>query len=118
MRPCPCDYQEAYRLVLREPEFFSRIDGLFAQADIIAFGALAGLKELGLTVPGGIRIVGFDDSPLCQMPHPALSSIHQPREDLARAAAGRLKELLEGSERPPEKRLLAPRLEARGSSQP
>ena len=118
VRPCPCDYQEAYRLVLREPEFFSRIDGLFAQADIIAFGALAGLKELGLTVPGGIRIVGFDDSPLCQMPHPALSSIHQPREDLARAAAGRLKELLEGSERPPEKRLLAPRLEARGSSQP
>ena len=116
VRPCPSDYQEAYGLVLREPDFFRRIDGLFAQADIIAFGVLAGLKELGISAPGDVSIVGFDDSPLCMMPTPSLSSIHQPREELSRKAAARLKALLEGSDTPPENYLLPPHLVVRGSS--
>ena len=117
VRECPCSFPGAYRLVYREQELFRRGDGLFAQADILAFGALTALKELGVAVPDRMKIVGFDDSPLCLLPAPPLSTIHQPREELARRAVGRLKELLEGID--PEvkhRRRLSPSLVVRESS--
>ena len=114
---CPCDYQAAYRLVLREEKRFRRADGLFAQADILAFGAMTALKELGIAVPGRIRVVGFDDSPLALLPPGGLTTVHQPREELAAGAAARLKALLSGEPEEPRLNLLIPPvLTVRGSS--
>lgn len=116
-RSCPCDFQAAYRLVHREPELFRRADGLFAQADILAFGVLTALKEQGVTIPEAMKIVGFDDSPLCLLPEPQLSTVHQPRQGLSRQAARRLKALLDGEATDPKIRcLLSPTLVVRGSS--
>ena len=54
-----------------------QITGIFASADILAAGIMAGLREKGLHVPDDKSIVGFDDNYLCQITHPRLTTIHQ-----------------------------------------
>ncbi|MEV4110720.1 LacI family DNA-binding transcriptional regulator [Nonomuraea sp. NPDC049695] len=57
---------------------------VFAGNDLIAAGARAALRERGLSVPGDVSLVGFDDLP------PAddidLTTVHVPHEELGRTA--------------------------------
>lgn len=53
------------------------ITGVFASADILAAGIMAGLAERGVTVPGGMSVVGFDDNYLSRLTIPGLTTIHQ-----------------------------------------
>ncbi len=53
------------------------ITGIFATADILAAGIMAGLSERGLSIPRDKSIVGFDDHYLSQLTFPALTTIHQ-----------------------------------------
>lgn len=57
-----------------------RITGIFASADILAAGIMAGLREKGVYVPDDKSIVGFDDNYLCQLTYPSLTTIHQDAE--------------------------------------
>lgn len=69
-------------------------DGIFAASDAAATGVLAGLADLGVAVPGQVRVVGFDDSPLSWASSPRLSTIHQPIAELGERAGRRLLEVL------------------------
>jgi len=53
------------------------ISGIFASADILAAGIMAGLHESGVTVPQQKSIVGFDDLYLSQLTVPQLTTVHQ-----------------------------------------
>lgn len=64
------------RLLSEKPE----ITGVFASADILAAGIMAGLSECGLSIPRDKSIVGFDDHYLSQLTFPALTTIHQDAE--------------------------------------
>ena len=52
-------------------------DGIFAASDMIALTAIQALASHGLSVPGDVRVVGFDDLPLAQSFVPALTTIRQ-----------------------------------------
>jgi DNA-binding LacI/PurR family transcriptional regulator len=52
-------------------------DAIFAASDLIAIGAIPALEEAGLTVPGDVAIVGFDDIPLASLAHPPLTTVQQ-----------------------------------------
>jgi DNA-binding LacI/PurR family transcriptional regulator len=64
--------------------------------------AIAGLsvaQEMGLSVPGDVSIVAWDDSPLCRLTHPALTAMsrdipaygaHAARQLLAAIAGERI----------------------------
>ena len=56
------------------------ITGIFASADILAAGVMAGLRESGVSVPQDKSIVGFDDNYLCRLTNPKLTTIHQDAE--------------------------------------
>ncbi len=58
------------------------IDGLFAASDIIALGAIRGLLRSGLSVPGDVSVVGYDNINLAGLTQPTLTTISQ---DLSRA---------------------------------
>jgi DNA-binding LacI/PurR family transcriptional regulator len=68
----------AEKLLASHPE----CDGVFAVCDALAFGVLEALQSGGKSVPGDIRLVGFDGIPASEMTSPALTTI-EPDLDLA-----------------------------------
>jgi LacI family transcriptional regulator len=63
--------------------------------DVVALGALNAARTLGLTVPGEVSIVGFDDLPVASWPIIRLTTVAFDLNAMARAAARQLVERLE-----------------------
>jgi DNA-binding LacI/PurR family transcriptional regulator len=61
------------RLLRKGVEF----DGVIAASDLIALGAIRALRRAGLSVPGDVSVVGYDDMLLSRLSTPALSTIRQ-----------------------------------------
>lgn len=88
-----------------------------AYNDLVAFGALSGLHELGISVPGQMSIVGFDDIPFARYTTPPLTTASVPQGEVGRQAWGRLWALLTGTTPEPDVHF-RPRLTVRGSTGP
>lgn len=54
--------------------------------DTMAVGACAAARDLGLTVPVDVSIVGFDDIRVAAYLRPALTTVRQPLEEIGRQA--------------------------------
>lgn len=66
--------------------------------DLMAIGVLRVLAERGVSVPGEISVVGFDDIHLAEFANPPLSSVRMSRDDLARTAFKGLMTLIENED--------------------
>ena len=55
----------------------SDITAVFATADILAAGIMAGIQLSGKKVPDDLSVIGFDDINICQLTSPQLTTIHQ-----------------------------------------
>ena len=86
---------------------------VFAMSDELAIGALRSARRAGLSVPGHLSIIGFDDHEMAE--YLDLTTIRQPVERQAREAA-RL--LTHGFEHAPDKTELPVRLVVRGTTAP
>lgn len=64
--------------------------------DTVAIGAFNAARGLGRQVPGDVSIVGFDDLPMAAWEVFQLTTVHQPMEEMARAAVRLLIERIEG----------------------
>lgn len=62
----------------------------FADNDIIAFGAIRALKESGYNIPDDISVIGFDDTPFCELLTPKLTTIRVYKQHMAVTAVKRL----------------------------
>ena len=60
---------------------------IFAQNDNMAIGAMALLKSEGISVPGNISIVGYDDILMARYVEPSLTSVIVPAGEFGRQAA-------------------------------
>lgn len=54
-----------------------RLDGIFAASDTIALITIQALAERGRSVPGDVKVIGFDDLDITRHTVPTLSSIRQ-----------------------------------------
>lgn len=63
---------------------------LFADNDLIALGAIKALKEKGYRIPEDISIIGFDDTPFCEMSSPALSTVCVDKQGMGALAVKQL----------------------------
>ena len=70
---------------------------LFADNDIIAFGAMRALKEAGFSIPNDVSIIGFDDTPFCELLDPKLTTIGVFKQQMGAIAVNRLIECIEYS---------------------
>ncbi len=70
---------------------------VFCYNDLTAIGALSAIRARGLTVPGDISIVGFDDIGIASFTQPPLTTIRQPKQQMGRAATEMLLSLLKES---------------------
>jgi LacI family transcriptional regulator len=78
--------ERAFRELMALPR---RPSAIFAANDQMALGAMACALRMGFRVPQDVAIAGFDNSIEGQMCYPALTSIHQPVEEIARIAVDR-----------------------------
>jgi LacI family transcriptional regulator len=60
---------------------------VFAVNDVMAIGAMAALRERGLSVPGDLAVAGFDDIPTLRDVAPSLSTVRLPLTEMGRLAA-------------------------------
>ena len=61
-------------------------DGVFCVTDTIAIGVLRGLADLGLDVPGRVKVIGFDNVAEAAFTVPSLSSVDPDLEAIANKA--------------------------------
>ena len=72
------------------------VDGIFAANDALAAGALKYAKSRGLSVPGGLCIIGYNNSELSVCCDPELSTIDSREDRLCQIAIDCLKLRLSG----------------------
>lgn len=60
-----------------------RPDAIFTFNDEVAIGAMAALRDRGLSIPADVAVAGFDDSYIAKLAWPPLTTVHQPIADIA-----------------------------------
>jgi DNA-binding LacI/PurR family transcriptional regulator len=95
-----------------------RPTAIFAANDLTAAGALDGVEDAGLSVPGDISIIGYDNTALAAMHHMSLTTINQPRQELGRLAFDFLLERLSSDRSESIHHVIAPTLVTRRTSGP
>ncbi|MCF7948203.1 MAG: LacI family transcriptional regulator [Spirochaetia bacterium] len=95
---CDATYSAGYEAIQFYTQQLDKIDGIFVQSDIAAFGVIESLAALGVKVPKDILLVGYDDIRMSSLISPRLTTVHQPHKEIVRSACSRLVELLEGAE--------------------
>ncbi|MGC4814128.1 LacI family DNA-binding transcriptional regulator [Micromonospora sp. DT228] len=85
--------------------------------DVMAIAGLSVAQEMGLTVPGDLSIVAWDDSPLCRLVHPPLTALGRDISAYGAHAARQLLAVIGGA---PVSRVQdeTPQLTPRGSTAP
>ncbi len=90
---------------------------IFARNDFTAFGAMSAARDRGISIPGDVAIVGFDNVQQSAFTTPPLTTVEQPTAAQGREAARMLLERIEGrAERAPREVCLECRLIVRGST--
>ena len=92
--------------------------GVFAHNDLMAIGAIDVLRQNGLTCPGDVSVVGYNDAPLVDHLDPPLTTIRIPGYELGRLAAERAVEMIDQPTFRPSRLSLEPELVERGSTAP
>jgi len=64
----------------------NRPTALFCSCDAIARSAYRALASLGLSIPGDISVVGFDDDPIAEWVSPAMTTVRQDFQAMGKAA--------------------------------
>lgn len=83
-----------------------RPTAIVAQSDYLAMGVYKAAQSLHVRIPEDISVVGFDDIQTAAYMGPALTTIHQPLEEMARTAVRRILEAQDGH--PREERTILP----------
>jgi len=84
-----CQHTEADNLTLLRNLLSSedRPDGLIGSVEKLAMQTYAVCHELGLSIPGQVRVVGFSHLQIAGLLNPSLTTITQPAFEMGKAAA-------------------------------
>jgi DNA-binding LacI/PurR family transcriptional regulator len=106
--------EAAGRALLAQPEPPTAI---FALNDRMAIGVMRAARELNISIPEQLSVIGFDDIPTASMATPPLTTVRQPGFALGDTAANVLFALLDGSV-PPPAAVIPTELIVRGTTAP
>jgi LacI family transcriptional regulator len=107
-----CGYEAAQALLSMD----ARIDAVFCTNDVLAIGAVDGLRAMGRRVPQDVWVVGYDDIPMAHWRAINLSTVRQPLKVMTEVAVSKLLARLEGETGVTERVLLHNDLVIRGTS--
>ena len=87
------EYRDLIRRLLTEhPD----IDGILTSGDVIAAQCLQVCAELGINVPGELKLISFDDTQLLQWLVPPVTAVRQPVQEMAQLAVSFLDDAVNG----------------------
>lgn len=101
--------------LLEQPWSFTAIQ---ASTDLLALGALRSIRAHGLTCPGDISVIGFNDMPFAAEFSPGLTSVKVPLDEIGAEAARLLVTRLQEGKNSPRVVTLPVRLVVRQSTGP
>ncbi len=90
--------------------------GLIVGNDQMALGAMSALNQAGLSVPGDVSVVGFDDMPEAAYYQPSLTTLRQDFTVLGEQSLDYLVALIKNPDLPVHQRVLYPELVIRNST--
>lgn len=99
-------------------ELFSQpIDytAVFASTDSNALGILKAADEMHIDIPGHLSLIGFDNIPSTALPRIELTTIEQPKRDMAVQAVDMLRDKIENGTQGYVHQILLPSLVKRGT---
>jgi len=73
-----------------------RPTAIFAANDQSAFGVIDAARQLGLSVPGDLSVIGYDDTPEAAMSTPPLTTVAQPLQEIGAKAFDMVLAMLSG----------------------
>jgi LacI family transcriptional regulator len=73
---------------------------ILAGNDQLALGVIDGLKAAGLNCPRDVSVIGFNDIPMMDRIHPALTTFTLPKHEMGHLAAQTLRQWIEESVKP------------------
>lgn len=91
---------------------------VFVGGDLMTYGVMDECLKHGISIPGDLSIIGFDDVPLSQTQMINLTTVCHPYEIIGELAAERIISRINGDDSPIAKTVLMPSLKVRGSTIP
>jgi DNA-binding LacI/PurR family transcriptional regulator len=92
------------------------VTGVICASDPLALGTVRAARRQGLSVPGDVSVVGYDDSAFMNCADPPLTTVRQSIEPMGRAAVDLLVGQIAGKDVAPEELLYEPELVVRSST--
>lgn len=104
---------QAARALLDRP---NRPRAVFAFNDVLAAGVIKAARRLGLRLPDDLAVVGYDDSSVCQLLEPELTSVHVDCRRMGELCMDRITALLHGETDVPRRTVVPVSLRVRSSA--
>jgi DNA-binding LacI/PurR family transcriptional regulator len=101
--------EAAMRLLTQDPD----VDGIICFSDVVAFGVLDAIADMGRSIGSDVRVIGFDDVHDAGLNRPSLSSVAVPARETGRRAAQLVLERAAGSTEPAVREEFPVKLEPR-----
>lgn len=90
------------------------LTAVFAWNDVIALGAHKAVRRLGLAIPDGLALVGFDGLDLGELIDPPLTTVYLDKRRMGEVAVIQAQQLLDGKD--PDRALIPTELLIRSST--
>jgi len=81
---------------------------VFTHNDVLAMGALHAIRQAGLSVPGDISVVGYDDITSAAYFFPPLTTVRSPKAEMGARASRMILQLVQQKDHPPATTITLP----------
>ena len=99
------------RAVLDTPD---RPSAVFCLADSMAYGVYSAVRDLGLSIPDDVSVLGFDDHQLSSLLTPPMSTFRWPVDELVASVVERTVKAID-DDKHSRRKVLTPVVQRRGS---
>ncbi|MBC7937622.1 MAG: LacI family DNA-binding transcriptional regulator [Rhizobacter sp.] len=84
---CSNDAEKSYNSIKKLLSHRSRPDGIIATVEKFTTNTYLACKELGLFIPGDVKVISFSNLPTAPILNPSLTTITQPAFEMGKAAS-------------------------------